>query len=270
MPELQDDNYSIIPHCSQPQALLLYEDAGWTLPRHNFRVAVEINAAMQAQLGLTTTVLSCFYDRYKDEEREDQHYVYALENHSPDVLPPANGRWIGRAELANLPLAVPEHRAVLETWLTEVEENKYHEQRLPWMRPGWFASATSWIHEQLERLGYIQAAPIEQVKAQPWSTVLRIPTTTGILYFKAPAPTLAFEPALTQTLMRLVPLHVPQVYVVDRQRHWMLMQNGGRTLRSSLLLAGVSWNGGMKCSMFLLWIHEPYIYGIPSKILPME
>ena len=139
MPDPQDDNYSIIPHCSQPQVLLLREDAGWTLPRHTGRVAAEINAAMQAQLGLTTTVLSCVYDRYKDDEREDQHYVYALENYSPDVLPPTSGRWIDRAELANLPLAVPEHRAVLEAWFTEIEEGEYHEQRLPWMRPGWFA-----------------------------------------------------------------------------------------------------------------------------------
>ncbi len=60
----------------------------------------EINAAMMEQLGLTTTVLFCAYDRYKDAEREDQHRVYALENHSPEVPLPTNGRWISQAELA--------------------------------------------------------------------------------------------------------------------------------------------------------------------------
>src|SRR5256885_11395730 len=159
MPDQNNDNYSIIPHTSEPRVLLLCEDAGWTLPRHSGTTPEEINAAMREYPGLTTTVLTCVYDRYKDEEREEQHRVYALENHSPGVSPPANGRFIDRAELANLPLAVPDHRGVLEGWFAEVEGNERNSQRLPWMRAGWFASATAWIDEQLAQLGYVRAAP---------------------------------------------------------------------------------------------------------------
>src|SRR5450755_2991651 len=119
MPEEQNDNYSLIAHNSQPRVLLLCKEERWTLPQHTATNPAEINAAMQAQLGLTTTVLSCVYDRYQDEERDDQHCVYALENHSPDVALPANGRWVERTELANLSLAVPEHRAVLEAWFDQ-------------------------------------------------------------------------------------------------------------------------------------------------------
>src|SRR5690242_6241994 len=104
MPDQNNDNYSIIPHTSRPAVLLLRSEDGWTLPRHNGTRPEEINAAMREQLGLTTTVLSCFFDRYKDDERDDQHRVYALENHSPTVLPPTNGRFIERVELADLPL----------------------------------------------------------------------------------------------------------------------------------------------------------------------
>lgn len=225
------DNYSIIPFNNQARVLLLREDAGWTLPRHNGDTPEEINAAMREQFGLTTTVLSCVYDRYKDQEREEQHRVYALENHSPDVSLPPDGRLIERAELANLPFAVADHRDVLEAWFAGVESGKLRQQRLPWMRPGWFASATIWIDEQLALLGYTQSAPIEQLVSKSWAAVLRVSTIQGSLYFKAPASAFAFEPALTSTLNQLVPAQVPPVLVIDRQRHWMVMQDGGMSIR---------------------------------------
>ncbi|HEY7357576.1 MAG TPA: hypothetical protein VH590_13955, partial [Ktedonobacterales bacterium] len=123
MPNEQNDNYSLILHANRQQALLLQEETGWTLPRHSSTEADEINAEMLVQLGLTTTVLGCVYDRYQDAEREDQHCVYALENQSPGATLPGNGRWIGRDELARLPLAVPEHRAVLEGWFAQVADD---------------------------------------------------------------------------------------------------------------------------------------------------
>ena len=137
------DNYSIIPFNDLTRVLLLREEASWTLPRHQGDTAQEINAAMLEQLGLTTTVLSCVYDRYQDAEREDQHRVYALENHSPHVPLPANGRLVERAELESLPLAVADHRGVLEAWFAEAESAEPFRKRLLWMRPGWFAVATA-------------------------------------------------------------------------------------------------------------------------------
>jgi hypothetical protein len=232
LPNQRNDNYSIIPHTSQPQILLLYESAGWTLPHYSTTMPAKINVAIQAHLGFTTTVLSCTYGRYKDNEWQEQHRVYLLENHSPDVSPPDNGRWVNRAELANLFLAVPEHRSVLEEWFADVEGEELHEQWPPWMRTGWFASAAAWIQEQLAALGYTQSAPIEQVVVSTWSTVLRVPATTGSLYFKASSSVFAFEPTLTHALHCLVPMYVPKVLVIDGQRHWMLMQDGGKELRS--------------------------------------
>lgn len=225
------DNYSIIPFNDLARVLLLHEEAGWTLPRHHGDDPEEINAAMREQLGLTTTVLSCVYDRYRDQEREDQHRVYALENHSPDVSLPANTRLIGRPELVNLPLAVADHRGVLEAWFAEAESGGLLQKRLPWMWPGWFAIATAWIDEQLARLGRTRTAPPEQLVAKSWSTVLRVPTAQGTLYFKAPAPAFAFEPDLTANLNQLLPGQVPSVLVIDERRHWMLTLDGGRQMR---------------------------------------
>ncbi len=225
------DNYSIIPFEGLRRVLLLREEAGWTLPRHQGDTAQEINTAMLEQLGLTTTVLSCVYDRYQDAEREDQHRVYALENHSPHAPLPANGRLIERAELENLPLVVADHRGVLEAWFSEVGSNEPFRKHLLWMRPGWLAIVTAWIDEQLARLEMARTAPLEQIQARSWSTVLRVPATRGYLYFKAPAPAFAFEPALTAKLDQLLPGQVPSVLSIDERQHWLLMQDAGTQLR---------------------------------------
>src|SRR5438046_1349847 len=108
MTDIQHDNYSIIPHIGEPRFLLLERDSGWTLPQHHATQAADINKAMKEQLGLAVTVLYCAYDRYKDDEREHQHRVYALENHSPGETP-REGRWVGHEDLSNLALVIPEH-----------------------------------------------------------------------------------------------------------------------------------------------------------------
>jgi hypothetical protein len=107
---MSDDNYALIPHVKEPKVLLLKSRVGWTLPQHNTNDASKINAAMKALLGCTTTVLYCAYDRYKDDEREEQHRVYVLENHSPNFLQPANAHWISKTDLNTIELAVADHK----------------------------------------------------------------------------------------------------------------------------------------------------------------
>jgi len=224
------DNYSLIPHAREPRVLLLKGSAGWTLPQHSADDASEINTSMKAQLGCDTTVLYCAYDRYKDDEREEQHRIYVLENHSPDFPLPTNARWISKADLDTLVLAVEDHRAFLERWLGQAEVGTLPTNRVPWASPGWFSSATAWIQKQVMTLGLAPVGPIEQVRVSLWSTVLRIPTTTETLYFKASAPVFAYEPILTWRLSQLVPAYTPPVLRIDQERHWMLMQDAGAPL----------------------------------------
>ena len=234
MPDVENDNYSLIAHSSEPRVLLLRTaEENWTLPRHTETRPYDINMTMKAQLGITTTLLACVYDRYKDPEREDECRVYALENHSPDVALPANGRWVDLAELAKLSLAVPEHRAVIEDWFFELTNQERRAKKSPWENLGWFETTSAWIVEQLKRLGYTPSAPFEQVRTNFWSTALRVPTTAENLYFKASSAVFAaFEPVLAETLSPLVPGKVPPVLLVERQRHWMLMRDGGVPFRN--------------------------------------
>lgn len=233
MPEPRHDNYCVIPHPRDSSVLMLRTPEGWTLPRHSAMEAPAINRAMRELLDLDVTFLRAVYDRYKDEEREEQHIVYAMENHSPDSCRPAQGDWISLEQLRNLPLLVSEHRAVLEAWFAERAGDPAPALRVPWAHPGWYAEATAWIMEQLRERGYQLRAPIEQAHVRLWSCVLRVPTMSGDLYFKAASPAFAYEPFLTAGLAQLWPAHMPIVLALDNTRHWMLMEDAGTTLRRS-------------------------------------
>jgi Phosphotransferase enzyme family len=102
------------------------------------------------------------------------------------------------------------------------------QQSLPmrWTEADWLAEVTAWIHEQVQVAG-----EIEQPHVQHWSTVLKVPTAEGDLWFKAVAPIHHFEPRLTALLAQWQPGRVPEVLAIDTERAWMLMRDGGTRLR---------------------------------------
>jgi hypothetical protein len=97
---------------------------------------------------------------------------------------------------------------------------------LPWVQPEWLAEATAWICARTEVSG-----EIEQPHVRWWSTVLRVPTAGGDLFFKAVAPVHRFEAALTARLAELQPERVTEVVDVDPERGWFLMRDAGTRLR---------------------------------------
>jgi Phosphotransferase enzyme family len=66
------------------------------------------------------------------------------------------------------------------------------------------------------------------------STVLRVPTADGDLFFKAVAPIHQFEAALTARLAELQPGRVTEVVDIDPERGWFLMRDAGTRLRELL------------------------------------
>jgi hypothetical protein len=97
---------------------------------------------------------------------------------------------------------------------------------LLWTQPEWLAEATAWISARVDVTG-----EIEQPHVRWWSTVLRVPTAGGDLFFKAVAPVHTFEAALTARLAELQPGRVTEVVDVDPERGWFLMRDGGMRLR---------------------------------------
>ena len=105
---------------------------------------------------------------------------------------------------------------------------------LPWTQSGWRGEVTAWIHEALGRRRIRVTGPIEQPHVRPWSTVLRVPTGEGTVFFKASAPVCAHEPAATLALARWRPDCLPRVLAADIECGWTLLADGGTRLREIL------------------------------------
>jgi len=100
-----------------------------------------------------------------------------------------------------------------------------------WLDPEWQLEAHAWIGAQLDRLGLEQSGPIEQPHVRAWATALRVPTTSGAVWFKASIPVLAHEVAVVDVISRRRPDLVPELLASDFERGWMLMADGGVRLR---------------------------------------
>lgn len=74
-----------------------------------------------------------------------------------------------------------------------------------WTDPDWLAGAQGWIDEQTGALGLGRTGEVEQPHVRPWSTVLKVPTTAGPVWFKANHGPLEHEAALVTLLAGHVP-----------------------------------------------------------------
>ena len=108
------------------------------------------------------------------------------------------------------------------------------EPLIPWTQAGWFEYASAWVHAELELQGITVSGPVEQPHFRPWSTVLRVPTCDGYVFFKAVSPVDPYEPALLGALARWIPDLVPRLLSVDTERGWVLMRDAGQRLREMI------------------------------------
>lgn len=106
--------------------------------------------------------------------------------------------------------------------------------QLIWLDPAWQKQAHEWIRSQTERNSIQLAGEIEQPHVYHWSTVMRVPSNKGILFFKATAPETRHEISLTQKLTGWYPDDLPELIAVDPTHGWMLMRDGGEPLRASI------------------------------------
>ena len=96
-----------------------------------------------------------------------------------------------------------------------------------WTDPAWLAEAHAWIRSHVSVTG-----EIEQPHVRPWSTVLRVPTADGAVWFKANTEEFRYEAALTSRLASRRPDAIPPLLAADLDRGWLLMDDAGTTLRT--------------------------------------
>jgi hypothetical protein len=95
-----------------------------------------------------------------------------------------------------------------------------------WSEPAFLAEAHAWIRGQVNPVG-----PIEQPHVRPWSTVLRVPTRDGDVYFKANALGFEHEARTLAVLAPFAPDLLPELVAIDADRDWMLIRDAGTRLR---------------------------------------
>ena len=93
-------------------------------------------------------------------------------------------------------------------------------------------AALRWVDAGLARHGLRRAGDPEE-RVRNWSAVYAVPTDTGRVWFKAEGPGQAFEVALYPLLQRITPDRVLHPLAVDLERHWLLLPDGGQTLRDA-------------------------------------
>ena len=101
-----------------------------------------------------------------------------------------------------------------------------------WTDPVWLSAAHTWIGQRLDALGLTPTGAIEQPHVYPWSTVLRVPTDAGHVWFKAIEDALRHEVVVVSRIAARRPDVVPPLLAADEGTGWMLMSDAGETLRS--------------------------------------
>lgn len=102
-----------------------------------------------------------------------------------------------------------------------------------WLDPQWRAGALGWVTARLGEQGRSVVGEVEQPHVYPWSTVMRVPTAEGLVWFKANARGTAYEVPLLTALGRWCPDQVLVPLAADAERGWLLLPDGGTTLRAA-------------------------------------
>jgi hypothetical protein len=87
-------------------------------------------------------------------------------------------------------------------------------------------AVVDWVRSIIPSAGRLRSAHVE-----PWASVFKIHTSGNPVWFKACAPTHAFEVWLTASLASRWPNDVTEVLAFDIDRRWLLMADAGEPLR---------------------------------------
>ncbi|MET0862723.1 MAG: phosphotransferase, partial [Nakamurella sp.] len=103
-----------------------------------------------------------------------------------------------------------------------------------WSSPEWQDAAVAWMDEQLLTAGIQRTGPVQHPHIRPWATVIRAPTSTGVVWLKATGPGTSFEVRLYPLLAALVPDDVLTPIAADPHRGWILLPDGGPSIGERL------------------------------------
>lgn len=107
--------------------------------------------------------------------------------------------------------------------ITELDPAHTPERRPDWFRPGWFDRLEAWIDVELAPSGRRRSGPVEPFRLWSLSAVVRVPTTDGTLWCKAPCDHFRAEATIHAAVARVLPELVPQLVAIEPSLGWALM-----------------------------------------------
>jgi len=128
-----------------------------------------------------------------------------------------------------------------------------------WSTPQWREQATAWADDVLSALGIRRTGEAQQPHLRAWSTVLRLPTSAGSVWLKAPGPGTVTEVALMPVLARRGGDRVLAPYAVDLSRGWLLLPDGGAVLATNTPASLEVWNEALRGYAALQLALTPYV-----------
>lgn len=231
----------VLPDLERRRVLLLPGNTGGTLPLLRMEKHLwvgnshEILSLLRERLGLAGNFTILRYLRMDLNEEEKWVRVWlVLELHEKLTEPPLNGHWMDQQALTQASLADEENRLLLVDYLDEEAVGPIVPLRAAWAEPGWFSQASRWMAETLSALGRPPTGPVQQFRNLGISSILRVPTATGLVYLKATAklPLFINEGAFVAHLAERFLSQVPRPLAVEREQHWMLLDDFGPDLRA--------------------------------------
>lgn len=240
------DHYTaIIPHPTESKILMVEEGKSLSLPTvaiHGgyFAYVADLVKGIQDQFHIPITVLRCM--RQTEQEVAGQktlQSIFICEYLDKDTTPPLPCRWLSKEDIESAPLSNPEQISALQDWFAErTQPEAISPLRAPWAHPGWWARTTRWIQETLAAQGIQTTGPMQLLKTWAISYVLRVATTSGMVYFKAVPELFATESGLTAALAHDFPGQTPAILTVDTKQNYLLLPElSGGSLRNATTAA---------------------------------
>jgi len=248
------DHYVLVPDREKRALLVASDDGSPVVPMiRGPRGAAGVTAGLRHAFRLDTAYLRPGRILF-DEHGSPIGGLHELDAAPAAWAPPPGLAWLG-LEHADPRALVPDAlRGDVERWIAEQRGAPVPYARPPWARPGWLAGASRWIQETATARDLRPTGDVEVVGHWPLSSVLRLETEGGTVFFKAVFSIFRHEPALTAILSARHPTLAPEVLAVDEDRGWMLM----RELRGSPIgdLDVGRWGEGLRAAAI---IHKAWI-----------
>lgn len=214
--------YIILPNDSSRAVALASYGGTYALPHFRQNVEVRyntvtgINDALASKWNLNATVSRCVR-----EGDDTNSAIFAMHNHDPRWQPkPAFAQWVDYEQIKDLQFENEEHRKYLLEWFDSLQDDAW--KHVPWSSPDWSERACRWMREAVAATGATILAGPSQVRAWAISSIWKIKTSTGTLYFKAVPDFFGHAPVLEQYLSEHFPDNLIEIVAIEPDQHWML------------------------------------------------